>query len=79
MKENFNLSDLSVRCSGQTGARMKKYMVAKYIRLSMEDLDLCNSEEKAESVSISNQNFREQKSRNLWMTDIPALILTDRR
>ena len=58
MKENFNLSDLSVRCSGQTGARMKKYMVAKYIRLSMEDLDLCNSEEKAESVSISNQrNF----------------------
>ena len=48
MKENFNLSDLSVRCSGQTGARMKKYMVAKYIRLSMEDLDLCNSEEKAE-------------------------------
>ena len=40
MKENFNLSDLSVRCSGQTGARMKKYMVAKYIRLSMEDLDL---------------------------------------
>jgi len=58
LKENFNLSDLSVRCSGQTGARMKKYMVAKYIRLSMEDLDLCNSEEKAESVSISNQrNF----------------------
>ena len=58
MKENFNLADLSVRCSGQTGARMKKYMVAKYIRLSMEDLDLCNSEEKAESVSISNQrNF----------------------
>lgn len=37
---------------------MKKYMIAKYIRLSMEDLDLCNSEEKAESVSISNQrNF----------------------
>ena len=50
MKENFNLPDLSVRRSGQTGARMKKYVVAKYIRLSMEDLDLCNSEEKAESV-----------------------------
>ena len=37
---------------------MKKYTIAKYIRLSMEDLDLCDSEEKAESVSISNQrNF----------------------
>lgn len=37
---------------------MKKYMIARYIRLSMEDLDLCDSEEKAESVSISNQrNF----------------------
>lgn len=37
---------------------MKKYLIAQYIRLSMEDLDLCNSEEKAESVSISNQrNF----------------------
>lgn len=34
---------------------MKKYTIAKYIRLSMEDLDLCDSEEKAESVSISNQ------------------------
>ena len=30
---------------------MKKYTIAKYIRLSMEDLDLCDSEEKAESVS----------------------------
>lgn len=29
MKENFNLSDLSVRCSGQTGARMKKYISSK--------------------------------------------------
>ena len=40
--------------------------IAKYIRLSMEDLDLCDSEEKAESVSISNQRnfinvFMEQK------------------
>ena len=45
---------------------MKKYTIAKYIRLSMEDLDLCDSEEKAESVSISNQRnfinvFMEQK------------------
>ena len=45
---------------------MKKYMIAKYIRLSMEDLDLCDSEEKVESVSISNQKnflnvFMEQK------------------
>ena len=40
------------------GRGMKKYTIAKYIRLSMEDLDLCDSEEKAESVSISNQrNF----------------------
>ena len=56
MKENSN--NLNVYCSGRTGAEMKMYMLAKYIRLSMEDLDLCNSEEKAESVSISNQrNF----------------------
>ena len=55
---------------------MKKYTIAKYIRLSMEELDLCDSEEKAESVSISNQrnfinvwskrkNLKEQKSGNL--------------
>ena len=43
---------------------MKKYTIAKYIRLSMEDLDLCDSEEKAESVSISNQrNFYGAKGR----------------
>jgi len=34
---------------------MTKYVLAEYIRLSMEDLDLYDSEEKAESVSISNQ------------------------
>ena len=34
---------------------MKKYVLAEYIRLSMEDLDLYDSDEKAESVSISNQ------------------------
>ncbi len=37
---------------------MKKYVLAQYIRLSMEDLDLYDSDEKAESVSIGNQrNF----------------------
>lgn len=56
MKENSN--NLNVYCSRRTGAEMKMYMLAKYIRLSMEDIDLCDSEEKAESVSISNQrNF----------------------
>lgn len=34
---------------------MKKYTIGKYIRLSMEDLDLCDSGAKAESVSIGNQ------------------------
>lgn len=34
---------------------MTKYVLAEYIRLSMEDLDLYDSEEKAESVSIRNQ------------------------
>lgn len=37
---------------------MKKYTLAEYFRLSMEDLDLCDSDKKAESISISNQrNF----------------------
>ena len=31
------------------------------------------------ATKSKEKNFREQKSRNLWMTDIPALILTDRR
>lgn len=34
---------------------MKKYVIAQYIRLSMEDLDLYDSGEKAESLSIGNQ------------------------
>lgn len=37
---------------------MKKYTIAIYIRLSMEDLDLCDFMEKKESRSVSNQrNF----------------------
>lgn len=34
---------------------MKCYRIAIYIRLSMEDLDLCGSEEKEESFSVNNQ------------------------
>ena len=45
---------------------MKEYVIGEYIRLSMEDIDLFNSEENTESVSISNQRnyinaFIEQK------------------
>ncbi|MCH5339621.1 MAG: recombinase family protein, partial [Acetatifactor sp.] len=34
---------------------MKRYVIATYIRLSMEDLDMCSLEDKEESFSISNQ------------------------
>lgn len=55
---------------------MKKYRIAIYIRLSMEDIDLCNSVEKLESFSVSNQriyirNFLEQKPEfeNAWIRE----------
>ena len=34
---------------------MKKYKIAMYIRLSMEDMDLSKADEKEESFSVSNQ------------------------
>ena len=55
MKGKFNLPKLHVGDRGQVKTGIKKYIIANYIRLSMEDLDLCDSKEKVESVSISNQ------------------------
>lgn len=45
---------------------MKKYKIAMYIRLSMEDMDLSKADEKEESFSVSNQrayisHFLQQK------------------
>lgn len=34
---------------------MKEYIIAIYIRLSMEDMDLCRTDERKESFSVSNQ------------------------